>query len=105
MFSRVFEEKRVEPSTEDMWRKKALLWRDIQERKKSLEAEEKECREALVKLAGDKSKKGSGVKVTKYKLTGRVQYEKIPELEHVDLDQYRAPAKDAWRISLEKTNS
>ncbi|MCB1113687.1 MAG: hypothetical protein KDK62_02915 [Chlamydiia bacterium] len=106
MFQKLFQEEiSSETDKEAFWQKKALLWKEIQERKKALEAEEKACREALIELAGDETKKGFGVKVTKYQLTGRIQYEKIPELQQVDLDKYRAPVKEAWRISVDKPPS
>lgn len=62
--------------------------------------EEKECRQEMINLAGSNSAYGCGVRLTKYNKKGRVAYEKIPELEGIDLEKYRQDSIEAWRITI-----
>jgi len=85
--------------TDEPWLAYSKRWKNIQDEKRVIEAEEKKCREALIGLAGEKTVQGSGVRVTKYTRKGRVAYEKVPELKKVDLEKYRQSSISAWRIS------
>lgn len=49
---------------------------------------------------GDRSVESSFYKFIKTKRKGTVQYKNIPELDNVDLDNYRAPDTEAWSITL-----
>ena len=51
--------------------------------------------------SGSQNCKGKGYKITKYCRKGSVEYSKIPELEDVDLEQYRKPLTTAFRVTLE----
>jgi len=65
------------------------------ERKKELQAE-------LVEMAGEKNATNAtiwGRKLTKVERKGNVQYAKIPELNGVDLDQYRGKSSSFWKLS------
>ena len=42
---------------------------------------------------------GCGIKVEKNSRKGNVDYTLIQELKNLDLDQYRKPSFDVWRIS------
>jgi len=56
----------------------------------------------LVGLAAHASEKGFGVSVARYWKIGAVQYAKIPELKAVDLELFRAPAREEVRVSVAK---
>lgn len=71
----------------------------IRKRKKEDEAREKEILAELVKLAGEKDASIHGRPLTKVERKGNVQYAKIPELEGVDLEKYRAKPSSFWRFS------
>lgn len=57
------------------------------------------CREGLIYLAGEKSARGFGVTVSKFFRKGAVEYAKIPQLAGVDLDLYRKPPLELWKVS------
>lgn len=57
------------------------------------------ARNRLIELANGRNTRGSGLKVTQSMVKGRVNYESIPELKLVDLDQYREPTTERWTIS------
>ena len=89
----------INERTDEPWLRYAEKWKRIQSEKKTIDEQEKECREALIGLAGEKTSQGSGIRVTKYSRKGRVAYEKVPELKMVDLEKYRQSPTEAWRIS------
>ena len=56
-------------------------------------------RKELVRLSLGQNSRGGGVKLTKYYRKGAVEFSKIPELEKVDLEKYRKPMVESYRIS------
>jgi putative phage-type endonuclease len=62
--------------------------------------EKKEClRKDLISLANDQNCIGAGIKISKRITKGRVDYENIPELKLINLDNYRKPPTTSWIIS------
>jgi putative phage-type endonuclease len=55
--------------------------------------------EKLKALAGNKNAQGGGIRLTKSFCKGRVDYDAVPELIGVDLDPYRKPPCEKWRLS------
>lgn len=82
------------------WLTLAEEWKVIQEQKKTLKEKEDSCRSALINLTENGSSQGGGVRVTQYFRKGRIAYEKVPELQGMDLEQYRQEPINSWRISL-----
>jgi len=81
------------------WERLAFEYKAVdQSIKKLLETKEK-CRQKLIAMCKDHSCKGYGLKVTKIKERGRVNYGDIPELENIDLERYRKDDIIKWRIS------
>lgn len=62
----------------------------------------KQAKKRLYELAGDNSIKCNGVKVRRYYRKGRVDYKSIPELEEVNLSEYRKGGSVNYRITEEK---
>ena len=60
------------------------------------------AKQQLIALARHNSESGGGVSVSRFWKTGAVEYKKIPELAGVDLDQYRAPAREETRVTVLK---
>jgi putative phage-type endonuclease len=54
----------------------------------------------LVELATHSRESGAGVSVTRYWKVGNVDYKKVPELQGVDLDRYRAKTRAEVRVTL-----
>lgn len=80
------------------WEQTASEWILIQEKVKEIEFKEKALREKLISLSKNKNSMGSGIKVCKTARKGNVDYAKIPELFLVDLEPYRKPAVEYWKI-------
>lgn len=59
------------------------------------------ARENLTALSRHPRESGGGVSVTRYWKAGSVDYKRVPELQGVDLDRYRAAAREEVRIGLE----
>jgi len=59
-----------------------------------------EVKATLVALADHTSVSGGGVTVTRFWKSGVVEYKKIPELQALDLEQYRAPAREEVRVAI-----
>ena len=100
-FYRCMQEKNppINERTDEPWLRYAEKWKSIQSEKKVIEEQEKECREALIGLAGEKTTQGSGIRVTRYSRKGRIAYEKVPVLQGMDLEQYRQKTVEAWRVT------
>lgn len=81
------------------WENMATEWKETNEQLKALTAKEKEYRQALISMANDGNATGAGIKLTKSIRKGTVDYSKIPELDGVDLDQYRKDPVVAWRLT------
>jgi putative phage-type endonuclease len=80
------------------WEEFASRWRLVTDSIKELEREEELLRSQLVQLSGQYNTKGSGVALCQINRKGTVDYAKIPELQGVDLEAYRKPPINSWRI-------
>ena len=69
-------------------------------RKKYADMEEK-LKESLIKLSEGKSSRSGMFVFTKSDRKGTVQWELIPEIKLVDLEQYRKEPIESWRLTLE----
>lgn len=67
---------------------------------KELEKKEKELREVLISMANHPRAMIGNLKITRIIRQGNVEYSKIPELQGIDLNQYRKKPIESWRISV-----
>ena len=91
------------PRDDEEWVAQARAWAEINAELKEVEANEKKLRASLIRLSEGKSSMGAGVKVQVSPRKGNVNYKDIPELIGVDLDAYRKPASEIWRLSNGKS--
>lgn len=80
------------------WRDAAQKFISLKNMKEEIESQLEESRKSLLIMAGDRSTEGCGVKVVKSSRKGNIQYSKIPDLQNVDLDYYRSPPTEQWKI-------
>lgn len=66
------------------WKRAATAWIDA---KALLDS----AKDKILTLAGEESCYGAGVKHMRNLRAGNVQYDKVPEIKDVDLEQYRRP--------------
>lgn len=92
-------ERDYEERHDDLWRLVSADWIAVQNELEGLKAREEELRETLVGLSGKMNSRGAGIKVSRIVRKGSVDYKSIPELQGIDLNQYRKPTTECWRIS------
>jgi hypothetical protein len=83
------------------WSELAKIYQEADAAIKVLEEKKDYIRKKLIELAADQSCIGSGIKVIKSILRGRVAYDEIPEISHIDLDKYRKASTISWKILAE----
>lgn len=93
-------EKDYEEKRDDTWDTLSFMYLQTNKKIKDLELEEKSLREQLIKQAQNRNCRGNGIIVSRSFPKGRVDYDAIPELKNVNMDIYRKPSKEQWRISV-----
>lgn len=58
------------------------------------------CREKLIELSGGSNTMGGGVTLQKIVSSGRVNYRGIVEELNIDVEKYRGPKQESWRIDI-----
>lgn len=77
----------------------AQEWQEINKRMKEYEIRKKELEEAMISEAAHQNSVGGGIQITKVVRQGTVDYKSIPELQGVDLNQYRKGPSEYWRVT------
>lgn len=67
---------------------------------KQLEQEEEEDKNLLISLSKGSNTRGGGISICQISRKGNVDYTKIPVLKGIDLEQYRKPTTNSWRINV-----
>ncbi len=83
------------------WKDLAKMYQEADSSIKALEEKKEYIRKKLIETCADHSCAGSGIKVIKSILRGRVAYDEIPEIKDVDLDKYRKASTTSWKILAE----
>lgn len=90
----------------DFIQKHDLMWNNIaqdyvkaKEGREHFEKKEESLKELLVAMCEGSNCKGGGISISKVTRRGNIDYSQIPELSNVELDKYRKPALNSWRIS------
>lgn len=65
---------------------------------KVFEQREKDLRNQLINLSEGKNCKGAGIKMTRIVRKGNIDYAKVEALQGIDLEPYRKPPIESWRI-------
>jgi putative phage-type endonuclease len=86
---------------DDFWQAGYLELKMIADEMLQLEKRGKELKESLISSANHEDTKGCGLSICKVKRKGNIDYSAIPELEKVDLEKYRKPAIEMWKVCLE----
>jgi putative phage-type endonuclease len=89
---------RQDPEWEGAARDYIALKRSADETAQKLEA----AKQRLTSLATHARVEGSGVSVTRFWKAGNVDYKRVPQLEGVDLESYRAQGREEARITILK---
>jgi putative phage-type endonuclease len=84
---------------DELWKKCAEKWKYLNESLKRIEKEEEELRRQLIFLSGESNTRGAGISLCQVTRKGNVDYSAIPQIQNLDLDVYRKPSSNGWRIS------
>jgi predicted phage-related endonuclease len=84
--------------SDEKWEELVIQYASIKRHRIAMEATEKVLSEQIIALCDDKPSKGLGIRVERNTVKGNVDYSTIPELQGVDLDQFRKPSSVRWRI-------
>lgn len=76
-------------------------WKRIKKKLNILEPEEARLKKEILKLAEHPRLSGLGVRIQKITRKGNIDYGSIPELKTLDLESFRKPASESWRIDFE----
>lgn len=85
---------------DDAWHQAAEQLIHAKEAKERAEKEEEEARKRLIALADADKTEGFGVRLSRIIAKGTVQYKKIPQLQGIDLEMFRASPTERWTINL-----
>lgn len=83
---------------DEEWVEAATAYLEAEEQLLKWEAEVKAHRAALEDLAGGYSCTGAGITLQKVLRKGNVQYEQIEALRGIDLEPYRKPPSESYRL-------
>lgn len=83
------------------WQSLALRWRLLQSRKEETERQQEEIRNSLLEMADYSPATGFGLQLTKVIRRGNVEYSRVPIPKEIDLELYRKPSTESWRITIQ----
>lgn len=72
---------------------------DLDKKIKLMEGQRNAIKEKMLEMSGGKNVNGAYTRLTNYFSKGRILYDKIPELENIDLDEYRGKPTSSCRIT------
>jgi putative phage-type endonuclease len=85
--------------------KKVLAWKILDDQIKELSARQEAMRKDIVDFMTRKGMKDAicnGVRIREMKRAGNIDYKKIPEIQGLDLEQYRGKEILFWKMELQK---
>lgn len=91
-------EKHIERNDEE-WKSLCAVVNNCREKIKFYEQSLEQAKRELIQLCGGSNARGGGITLSKVVQPGRIDYSAIPELSFVDLEKYRKPASEYWKIS------
>jgi hypothetical protein len=83
---------------DDEWMKYSEEWKRVSQESKNLEVREKRLRDMLIGLSGGSNCSGGGIKLSREVRKGSINYSEIPEISKIDLEPYRKPSVEYWKI-------
>jgi putative phage-type endonuclease len=87
--------------TDHAWREAADAYRGWKDVVDEAQAKADAAKAKLIELATHSRESGYGVSVTRYWKAGSVDYKRVPELQGVDLEQYRGKMREEVRVTAQ----
>jgi hypothetical protein len=86
---------------DDIWKATVQNLLEKQEKIKVLEEEAKALKDSLIGMAGGLNAIGAGIRLSKSIRKGAIDYSKVPQIQNVNLDQFRKESIIVWTINQE----
>lgn len=86
---------------DELWNAAASEWISINQQLLSLEKKQEDLRSSLISMSQKQNSKGGGLKTSRFIRKGNIDYSKIPEIQGVNLEDYRKSPIECWKISAE----
>jgi len=87
---------------DEVWRIAAEQFTTLKARSEEAAKQADEAKAKLIALTRHSRESGFGVAVTHFYKQGSIDYKSIPQLQSVDLEQYRGKAKEEVRVTITK---
>lgn len=81
---------------DEEWMQLALEWMELSK----LEEKKEKVRKRLIEISGKSNSMGGGIRLSKIPRKGTVDYKSIPELNGLNLEKYRKPSIETFRIGM-----
>jgi len=85
---------------DDEWKKLARQYTECQKLHSEIEKDMESIKKELIKISKGKNSKGSGITFSSCVKKGSIDYKKIPEIRDLNLEIYRKPPTQYYRISI-----
>lgn len=84
------------------WAAASDVYQGLIRYQKEIEGRVEKAKNDLIELSKGQNCRGLAICLTKVARKGNVDYSQIPELKTIDLEKYRKPMTQYWKISLNK---
>lgn len=91
-------ESTIQTMETDEWKNLTTSYLNCKQASEKYAKEMDEIKRQLVSLCNGRITKGNGVKLNKIIKQGSVNYSNVPELRGIDLDVYRNPPTEYWKV-------
>lgn len=82
----------------EQWASLANEYRQLDDMEKRSNKKKQEIRDLLVQIAQSENAKGNGIILQKMERKGIINYQNIPILKTMDLEEYRKPGSTYWQV-------
>lgn len=90
------------PIDTDRWIALEHRWIDLKAQEAAIKAEMDDVRAALVDESRSSNVRGPLLSLQKVRMPGRIDYKAVPEIQKMDLEQYRKEETWIWRVDSRK---
>ncbi len=91
-------EEKFEKREDAKWKRLAFELQVIKRQLKELQEREQDIKDLLIGMSGHVNSIGGGIQVQKIVKKGVIEYSRIPQLQELDLEDYRKPPSEYWQI-------
>ena len=89
-------------SDDPYWEEMIATYANYDAQEKYAKEQKEKIKNFLAEYASGRNVKGSKSTFTKVVTKGRIDYQKIPALQNLDLEEFRGPSIESYRITLKK---